>query len=61
MLRGLRPLEDAVEEVKRSTRRYAKRQMTWFRADARIVWLDAEDADPARLADQVEAMLVSGD
>lgn len=61
VLRGLRPLEDAVEEVKRSTRRYAKRQMTWFRADARIAWLDAEDADPARLADQVEAMLVFGD
>jgi len=34
---------DAVrEDVKRSTRRFAKRQMTWFRREADVVWLDAE-------------------
>jgi tRNA dimethylallyltransferase len=30
--------DEAVELLKRDTRRYAKRQMTWFRADAEIVW-----------------------
>ena len=35
-LAGGTTLERAIEEVKRDTRRYAKRQMTVFRADARI-------------------------
>ena len=29
----------AIELIKRNTRRYAKRQMTWFRKDDRINWL----------------------
>jgi tRNA dimethylallyltransferase len=33
-------LERAVELIKRNTRRYAKRQLTWFRKDERIKWLD---------------------
>jgi tRNA dimethylallyltransferase len=30
----------AIETLKRDTRRYAKRQFTWFRADNEIVWID---------------------
>lgn len=33
--------QEAKEELKKNTRRYAKRQLTWFRADDRIKWLDA--------------------
>lgn len=33
-------LERAVEIIKRNTRRFAKRQMTWFRKDERINWID---------------------
>lgn len=33
-------LERANELIKRNTRRYAKRQITWFRADERIIWID---------------------
>lgn len=33
-------LERAVELIKRNTRRYAKRQMTWFNADKRIKWIN---------------------
>jgi tRNA dimethylallyltransferase len=33
-------LERAMELIKRNTRRYAKRQLTWFRADERINWID---------------------
>jgi len=29
--------------IKRNSRRYAKRQMTWFRSDERISWFDVED------------------
>jgi tRNA dimethylallyltransferase len=32
------PLESATEEIKRATRRYAKRQLTWFRRNPRIIW-----------------------
>ncbi|MBN1559461.1 tRNA (adenosine(37)-N6)-dimethylallyltransferase MiaA [candidate division KSB1 bacterium] len=34
--------EDMIETIKRNTRRYAKRQLTWFRRDERIQWLDLE-------------------
>lgn len=35
-------LEDAVEKLKRETRRYAKRQLTWFRRDNEIHWFDTD-------------------
>lgn len=36
-------LEQAVELIKRDTRRYAKRQMTWFKRDKRICWLRSDN------------------
>lgn len=39
-LEGVISLETAVEETKRESRRYGKRQLTWFRSDREIVWLD---------------------
>ncbi|MFQ5952387.1 MAG: tRNA (adenosine(37)-N6)-dimethylallyltransferase MiaA, partial [Candidatus Omnitrophota bacterium] len=33
--------DEAVEELKKNTRKYAKRQLTWFRADKRVQWIDA--------------------
>jgi tRNA dimethylallyltransferase len=42
-LAGEWPLEEAVAVTARRTRQYAKRQRTWFRRDARIVWLEAGD------------------
>jgi len=41
-LRGESTLEAAVAMAKRDTRRLAKRQMTWFRRDPEIVWIDAD-------------------
>lgn len=35
-------LDTAVENLKRETRRYAKRQLTWFGRDDRIEWLEAD-------------------
>lgn len=37
-LQGHLTWEEAVDLIKRDTRRYAKRQLTWFRRDARINW-----------------------
>ncbi len=39
------PLDEAVFEIKRETRRYAKRQITWFRADPEFRCFDAGDAE----------------
>lgn len=37
-------LERAIELIKRNTRRYAKRQMTWFRKNKNIIWIDVDAA-----------------
>lgn len=39
-LEGAYPLEEALRLIKRNTRRYAKRQMTWFRSEPGIRWVD---------------------
>ena len=40
---GRTTYEEAVELIKRNTRRYAKRQMTWFRRDTEIHWFAPDD------------------
>ena len=42
-LRGEMTLKEAVEILKRDTRRYAKRQMTWFKRDKKIIWIPNTD------------------
>ena len=42
-LQGEISLDRAVELMKRNTRHYAKRQMTWFKKDKRIRWFDIND------------------
>lgn len=42
---GRIPYEQAVELIKRNSRRYAKRQLTWFRRDTQIRWFDPADAE----------------
>ncbi len=44
-LKGRYTLERAVELIRRDTRRYAKRQLTWFRAEPRIRWVDLARED----------------
>ena len=41
-LDGKTTLSQSVENIKINTRRYAKRQMTWFCKDKEIQWFDAE-------------------
>ncbi|MBP3356607.1 MAG: tRNA (adenosine(37)-N6)-dimethylallyltransferase MiaA [Rikenellaceae bacterium] len=40
---GLTSREQAVELIKRNSRRYAKRQLTWFRRDKQIAWFAPDD------------------
>ena len=44
-LAGDRTLAEAVEQTKTATRRFARRQDSWFRKDPRIVWVAYDDAD----------------
>lgn len=39
-LKGIHSLETAVAEIKKNTRRFAKRQLTWFRKQEQICWFD---------------------
>lgn len=46
-LKGERTLDEALAILKRDTRRYAKRQLTWFQADPNVEWIDlAENETP---------------
>ena len=56
-LDGQASMDEARNRIKQATRRYAKRQRTWFRKDARIAWLDADRADARKLADEACALL----
>ena len=56
-LSGAMDPEEAVEAIKINTRRFAKRQMTWFRRFPNVHWLDAQaDSDAASLADLAREM-----
>lgn len=43
--KGQTDRESAIEEIKKNTRRYAKRQLTWFRRDPEIKWFHPNDLE----------------
>ena len=47
-LDGRCTIEEAADQVRQSSRRYAKRQLTWFRRDKAIHWLIRETGDTGR-------------
>ncbi len=51
VLRGTCTLEEAVRKIKTETRHFAKRQLTWFRREKDVCWIDrsAFDQDDARI------------
>lgn len=51
---GEKTLIDAVEDLKMATRRYAKRQMTWFSSHGNVHWLVADGRSLDELADEAE-------
>jgi tRNA dimethylallyltransferase len=44
-LDGLLTLDQAIDQIKKNTRLYAKRQMTWFRKDRSIQWISARELE----------------
>lgn len=51
VLRDQQPLSKAIAEAQQGHRRYAKRQLTWFRRDPNIYWLQGFGDDPATQAE----------
>jgi tRNA dimethylallyltransferase len=45
-LRGERTLESAIEQTKQDVRNYAKRQLTWFRRETGVIWLEGFGDEP---------------
>ena len=58
VVRGRSTEPDALHAMQRDTLRYAKRQMTWFRREPGIEWIDIErEGGPGRVAALLEGRL----
>ncbi len=49
-------LDFAISEIKKNTRRFAKRQLTWFRKDEETLWFDFE-IEPNQVLQQIEKLV----
>lgn len=58
---GLMTLDEAVENLKRETRRYAKRQLTWFRRNSEINWIKIDSESSEEILNQAIDILKNGD
>lgn len=56
-LSGEYDLQTAIDLLKRDTRRFAKRQFTWFRADANIEWIDVEGCSSKDISARIEYLM----
>lgn len=52
-LAGECSLDEAKDEIKRRTRHYAKRQLSWLRRDGRARWIDVNDIGASRACDRI--------
>ena len=52
-LEGLMSYEEMVEAIKKGTRRFAKRQYTWFKRDERIKWFDVSQDSQEALVEKI--------
>ncbi len=52
-LDGKCSLEEAINQIKTATRRYAKRQRTWLRRDSRLIVLDADTLTIGQIVDRI--------
>ena len=60
-LKGRYGYDEAVRQLQRDTRRFAKRQMTWFRGDPHVHWLTLDEDEAAEhVADRILRRLEEG-
>ncbi|MCD7727901.1 MAG: tRNA (adenosine(37)-N6)-dimethylallyltransferase MiaA [Ruminococcus sp.] len=59
---GRSSLSECIEKIKRETRRYAKRQLTWFRRDSRINWVDCDKfVDIKKISEKIQKDIAKSD
>lgn len=56
-IRGEKTLIDAIEDLKIATRRYAKRQMTWFNSHGDVKWIVADGRELSSIVDEAENII----
>ena len=57
-LNGRISLEDAIELIKKNTRRFAKNQRTWFKTFQNLHWLDIKpDEPPEKILNRTKVLL----
>lgn len=56
-LNGEISLEQAKELIKKNTRHFAKRQLSWFRNDNRIIWIDTDGKRPTEIIEAIRKTL----
>jgi len=59
-LYGERGLAETIEAIKRDTRRFAKRQLTWFRADEEVRWFGPDPENDPRIEKHVKEFIEAG-
>ena len=58
-MRGEIPLDKAVELIKRDSRHYAKRQLTWFRRERDVIWLDKTQMPDDMLYNEIKERVLT--
>lgn len=53
------PLADAVDMIKQQSRRYAKRQLSWFRSDPRIHWITCDNLTSTEIVSSALELIAS--
>lgn len=56
---GEAKLDECIEKIKMDTRRYAKRQLTWFRRNKSVNWIDVQDKSAEEIFDEAKKLIES--
>ncbi|HED04063.1 MAG TPA: tRNA (adenosine(37)-N6)-dimethylallyltransferase MiaA [Candidatus Fraserbacteria bacterium] len=56
-LEGYCSLDQAITQIEKHTRHYARRQLIWFRRDPQIHWIDVSDKSPAEITSEALELL----
>ncbi|MNL61972.1 tRNA dimethylallyltransferase [compost metagenome] len=59
-IKGRTSKQDMIEKIKQETRRYAKRQLTWFRKNKETIWIDGLNDRQNNLNIILEGMNIEG-
>lgn len=54
---GEKSLDDCIDTLKMQTRRYAKRQLTWFSKDESIIWFSIDEMDFSEIINEAEELV----